>query len=149
MSELPITYRGAVYPWHCDHVGHMNVMWYTGKFDEGTWNMFAMLGITPKFLRDNERGMAAIEQKTSYLRELHAGDIVTIRSRLLHLEGKKIRFIHEMYNGETDALAATTDLMGLFLDTEIRRACPFPEDILANGRQMISEHQSVESPSSE
>ena len=21
-----ITYRGMVYPWHCDHIGHMNVM---------------------------------------------------------------------------------------------------------------------------
>ena len=31
------TYRGAVYPWHCDHMGHMNVMWYVGKFDEATW----------------------------------------------------------------------------------------------------------------
>jgi acyl-CoA thioester hydrolase len=29
MSTL-ITYRGAVYPWHCDHRGHMNVMWYVG-----------------------------------------------------------------------------------------------------------------------
>ncbi|MDP3760216.1 MAG: hypothetical protein Q8R01_06840 [Ramlibacter sp.] len=23
-AEAGITYRGAVYPWHCDHVGHMN-----------------------------------------------------------------------------------------------------------------------------
>jgi len=34
--EEPITYRGLVYPWHCDHMGHMNVMWYTGKFDEAS-----------------------------------------------------------------------------------------------------------------
>ena len=24
------TYRGIVYPWHCDHMGHKNVMWYVG-----------------------------------------------------------------------------------------------------------------------
>ena len=24
MAEPLITYRGAVYPWQCDHVGHMN-----------------------------------------------------------------------------------------------------------------------------
>jgi len=24
MSEMPITYRGTVYPWHCDHMGHIN-----------------------------------------------------------------------------------------------------------------------------
>jgi hypothetical protein len=28
------TYRGTVCPWQCDHVGHMNIMWYVGKFDE-------------------------------------------------------------------------------------------------------------------
>jgi acyl-CoA thioesterase FadM len=27
MSELISTYRGTVMPWHCDHMGHMNVMW--------------------------------------------------------------------------------------------------------------------------
>jgi acyl-CoA thioester hydrolase len=29
-----LTYRGTVYPWQRDHIGHMNVMWYVGKFDE-------------------------------------------------------------------------------------------------------------------
>jgi acyl-CoA thioester hydrolase len=28
-----LTTRGTVYPWRCDHMGHMNVMWYVGKFD--------------------------------------------------------------------------------------------------------------------
>ena len=41
MSAMLETYRGAVYPWHCDHMGHMNVMWHVGKFDEATWNLFA------------------------------------------------------------------------------------------------------------
>ena len=33
MSAIDITYRGLVHQWHCDHMGHMNVMWYVGKFD--------------------------------------------------------------------------------------------------------------------
>jgi acyl-CoA thioester hydrolase len=33
------TYRGTVYPWQCDHVGHMNIMWYVGKFDEANWEL--------------------------------------------------------------------------------------------------------------
>ena len=41
MPEAAITYRGTIYPWHCDHMGHMNVMWYVGKFDEATWQFFA------------------------------------------------------------------------------------------------------------
>jgi acyl-CoA thioester hydrolase len=26
----PITYKGCVYPWQCDQIGHMNIMWYVG-----------------------------------------------------------------------------------------------------------------------
>ena len=46
MSDGFLSYRGAVYPWHCDHMGHMNVMWYVGKFDEATWNFFSEVGLT-------------------------------------------------------------------------------------------------------
>ena len=45
-GDLPITYRGTVHQWHCDHMGHMNVMWYVGKFDEATWVYLTLLGLT-------------------------------------------------------------------------------------------------------
>ena len=53
------TCRGTVYPWQCDHMNHMNVMWYVGKFDEATWNLFSMLGMSAAWLREHGRGMAA------------------------------------------------------------------------------------------
>ena len=49
-AALVETYRGTIYPWQCDHMGHMNVMWYVGKFDEATWQFFSMLGLTPAWL---------------------------------------------------------------------------------------------------
>ena len=78
--ETDATYRGTVYPWQCDHVGHMNIMWYVGKFDEANWNLFARLGLTPSYLRESGRGMAAVQQNITYKRELLAGDIVEVRS---------------------------------------------------------------------
>ena len=69
------TYRGTVYPWQCDHVGHMNIMWYVGKFDEANWNFFASLGLTPTYLRESGRGMAGVQQNISYKRELFAGEM--------------------------------------------------------------------------
>ena len=128
-----ITYRGAVYPWHCDHVGHMNVMWYVGKFDEATWNFLHRLGITPAYLRENRKGMAAVDQHIEYKRELHAGDVVTVRSTLLELAGKKVRFRHEMVNEATGEVSAVTTLVGVHLDAVARKACPFPAEILQRG----------------
>jgi acyl-CoA thioester hydrolase len=137
MSERLLTYRGTIYPWHCDFVGHMNVMWYVGKFDEATWHLFNALGLTPSMLRASKRGMAAVDQQISYIRELHAGDIVTVYSTLLEIKEKSLRFTHEMINDGTGEVAATTTLKGVHLDLEARKSCAFPEAVLASGRKML------------
>lgn len=129
MAEPPITYRGAVYPWHCDHMGHMNVMWYVGKFDEATWHLFASLGLTPTRLRQDGIGMAAVEQKIEYKRELHAGDLITVRSSIQEVREKTVIFLHEMTNQETQEVAARTLLTGVCMDLKTRKARPLPDDV--------------------
>ena len=57
----------------------MNVMWYVGKFDEATWQLFATFGLTPSFLQAQGRGMAAVQQNIAYKKELHAGNVVSVR----------------------------------------------------------------------
>jgi acyl-CoA thioester hydrolase len=54
--------------------------------------LFAQIGLTPSYLRDNGRGMAAVQQNISYKRELIAGDIVEVRSRVLELRERVLRF---------------------------------------------------------
>jgi acyl-CoA thioester hydrolase len=123
------TYRGAVYPWHCDHMGHMNVMWYVGKFDEATWQFFSLIGLTPEFLRRRQRGMAAVDQRIAYQRELVAGDIVAVGSASLEVRDRLIRFVHEMRNAQSGEVAAVTALTAVHLDTESRKATAFPAEI--------------------
>ena len=137
MSDLPVMYRGVVYPWQCDHMGHMNVMWYVGKFDEATWQYFTMLGLSPSFLRQQNRGMAAVQQNITYKRELHPGDAVTIRTGVLEIKEKAIRFFHEMVNDETGELSATTELTAVHLDTVRRKSCPFPQQVAERARSMV------------
>jgi acyl-CoA thioester hydrolase len=137
VSELMLTYRGAVYPWHCDQMGHMNVMWYVGKFDEATWNLFAAMGVTTGFLRENRRGMAAVQQNITYRRELIAGDTVTVHSAFLEIRDKVARFVHEMRHGESGELAALCLLTGVHIDSEARKSCAFPAAILARGKSLV------------
>ena len=132
------TYRGTVYPWHCDHVGHMNVMWYVGKFDEATWNLFARIGLTPSYLRESGRGMAAVQQNISYRRELLAGDIVEVRSILLEVRDKVIRFVHEMRNAETGEIAATCELTGVHMDRRARKSVAFADSIRESARKHLA-----------
>jgi acyl-CoA thioester hydrolase len=136
MHDALITHRGTIYPWHCDHMGHLNVMWYAGKFDEATWNLFAHLGLTPSYLRGSDRGMVAVEQHTSYKRELVAGDVVVIRSRLLEAREKVLRFSHSMFNAETEEIAAITEVTGVHIDRTARKSCPLPAGILDLARNL-------------
>ncbi len=141
MAELIVTYRGTVYPWQCDHMGHMNVMWYVGKFDEATWQFFTTLGLTPSYLREQNRGMVAVKQELTYKRELYAGDVITISSGLLEVREKVIRFLHEMRNDETGEVAAITVLTGVHIDTLARKSCPLPIEMLEAARQQIIEYE--------
>ena len=131
--ETAATYRGTVYPWQCDHVGHMNIMWYVGKFDEANWNLFARIGLTPSYLRETGRGMAAVQQNISYIRELLAGDIVEVTSTLLEIREKSIRFMHEMRNAETGEIAATCEITGVHMDRQARKSAPFEDAIRRDG----------------
>jgi len=137
-----ITYRGTVYPWHCDNMGHMNVMWYVGKFDEATWNLFARLGINREYLSQNKRAMVAVQQNITYKRELFAGDCVYVRSRMLEIRAKVIRFSHEMVNGTSEEIAATTEITGVHIESEIRKSVPLPEEIAKKARDLLSEPKS-------
>jgi acyl-CoA thioester hydrolase len=136
MPDL-LTYRGTVYPWQCDHIGHMNVMWYVGKFDEATWHLFAQIGLTPSYLRESGRGMAAVQQNISYKRELLAGDIVEIRSRILELRDKVLRFAHDMINVESGETAASCELTGVYLDRAARRSIAFEDKVRGLAQKLM------------
>jgi acyl-CoA thioester hydrolase len=124
-----VTYRGCVYPWQCDQIGHMNIMWYAGKFDEANWNLFARVGLTPAYFRNEHRGMAAVQQNIAYKRELLAGDIVEIHSRFIEVREKVLRYVHEMRNSETGEIAAICEITAAHLDRQARRSIPLPAAI--------------------
>jgi len=141
MADLLDTYRGTVYPWQCDHMDHMNVMWYVGKFDEATWCFLSHLGLTPAYLRTAGRGMAAVDQRISYQRELQAGDVVTVRSGAVEVGERKMRFFHEMRDAVTDEVAAVTLLTAVYLDTTARKSTTLPEAVIARARERIVDYR--------
>jgi acyl-CoA thioester hydrolase len=139
MSEWVMTYRGVVYPWHCDHMGHMNVMWYTGKFDEACWQLLTIIGLsTARFKRDGT-GMAAVEQHIQYKRELHAGDALTIQSALLEVKDKSVHMLHKMIDDASGEVAAIMVVVGVHIDAAIRKAIRLPDDVLERAMSMKEE----------
>ena len=123
------TYRGIVYPSQLDHMGHMNVQWYAAKFDEATWQLFSMIGITSTYISENNRGMAALEQSTKYKLEVMAGEPLVIKSKVIEVKDKTIRFLHIMYAAETMHEVASSEFVAVHLDRNTRKSCMLPAGI--------------------
>lgn len=132
------TYRGVVYPWEIDHMGHMNVQFYAAKFDSATWHLFGAIGMTPAWLREQSRGMMAASQTIEYAAELLAGDLIVVTSVINEISNSSIKFSHVMVNGATGDRAARTELVGVHMDMTDRSSCPFPESVRNRAREIVA-----------
>ena len=98
--------------------------------------------MTPTYLRESDRGMAAVQQNITYRRELLAGDIVEVRSVVLEMRDKSIRFRHEMRNAETGEIAAACEITGVHMDRQARKSVAFTDAV----RRSIESHLAVSEP---
>jgi acyl-CoA thioester hydrolase len=132
------TYRGFVYPWCIDHVGHMNVQSYVARFDEASWHFLARIGLTPSFLAAQNRGLVALDQRIQYRREVLPGSLLDVATELLELRSKTLRYRHRMRNSETAEEVASMELVVGYLDKVARRTTPLPDLVAARARAVLA-----------
>ncbi len=136
MTKSFETFRGSVFPWEIDIMGHMNVRYYTAKYDDATLQLFGALGLTVAYFKEQDRGMAAVQQNTTYGRELLAGDLIAIKSEILEAGERKIKFLHRMYECLSGDEASTCEITGVHIDRTLRRSTPFPTHIHEKSLEM-------------
>ncbi|MBL8502484.1 MAG: acyl-CoA thioesterase [Rhodocyclaceae bacterium] len=133
------TARGTVHEWQRDHMGHINVRAYMEFFEEACWQFYAMLGLTASKLRSGDVHLAAVQQNIAYQKELYPGDTIAVRTGVLELREKVLRFRHELYNTETGEVASTCEFTVVCLDPEARRSRPFPAECAEKARPLMIE----------
>ena len=133
------TARGTVHEWQRDHMGHINVRAYMEFFEEACWQFYAMLGLTASLLRSGAVNLAAVQQNVSYMKELYPGDTIAVRTGVLELREKVVRFRHELYNTETNEVASTCEFTVVCLDAKTRKSCPFPPTVAEKARPLMIE----------
>ena len=130
------TYQGNIYPWHCDQMGHMNVKFYTGKFDQANFQLFALLGLDREYFAGSPYGMAAVEQHTRYRKEIFAGENIYIESTIEELKEKVVINLHKMIITGSGEVAATTKLVCVHYNRSTRGSQPFPHFVAQNFKKL-------------
>ncbi len=145
--EAPLTlHRDSVAPDWIDYNGHMNVAYYLLVFDHGTDAFLDYMGITESFRQQHNSSTFAAEVHLTYLQEVGPGDELIVRTQLLDFDRKRFHFFHQMHESSANNVVATAEMMGLYMDMEIRRVSPMPELILQKLTEIKNAHSDLPVP---
>lgn len=126
------TARGTVHEWQRDHMGHINVRAYVDFFEQAAWQFYTMIGLPPSALREGPVRIVAVQQNMGYKQELQPGDTVVVRTGVVEIREKVLRYRHELFNTETGALSADCEFTVVCIDAGTRKSCPLPPAVAAS-----------------
>lgn len=135
--DFNVAYQGMFYPMETDHMGHANVRYYSRAFNESAYFTFTTAGITPAYMRDNNRGMAAVTENYLYRREILPGDLIQVRSCLINFTPKSLHVWAVMIDSSSDEICAINDQICVSLDTIARKSVPWPTEIYEKGCSLV------------
>lgn len=143
LEILPVTNRVTIPEDYRDEMGHMNIMYYIHIFDRAAWEMFNWFGLSIEDLREVNGGMFALRQFIQYLAEVHIGETVVVRTRVLGKSAKRLHFMHFMINETNGKLASTFEVLASYVDMTTRRTAPFTLEIAGLIQIRIDEHAQI------
>ena len=129
MAKYVETFRGAVAPADCDHLGHMNVQHYFRAVSDGMFAVMIHLRLTPEEIRRRKLSFAVVRAESEFHRELFAGDVIALESTILKVGERSATFHHRLRNAATGDVAMSTEFKCVLLDLDKRQAAVVPEDI--------------------
>ncbi len=128
-----------------DYNGHFNMGYYGVLFDISADDAFEAMGLGLKYLQTGF-SFYTLEAHISYLRELHAGNPVQVKYRILDYDAKRIHYFEEMYHAVEGWLAATLEGICMHIDMNLKKSAPFPEPILTTIAAMHEAHKDLATP---
>lgn len=147
MSGWIETGRGVVYPWHCDHLGHMNVQHYVGFFDIGAFHLMSQLGFTSHDMHDLGATLVDAQHTIRYINEQPVGSLIKIESGIARIGTKSLTCLHRMMNTETGLLAATTEIVAVYFDLKERSSLAIPDALREKAEGFLLSEEEVADPS--
>ncbi|MEH6521643.1 carnitine 3-dehydrogenase [Sulfitobacter sp.] len=126
-----------------DYNGHMTESRYLQAFADATDRFMTIIGCDAEYISSGGSYFTA-ESHIRHIDEVHAGALVTIRTRVVMGEGKKMHLWHEMYEG--DRLLATGEHFLLHVSLETRKPTPPSEHIEAALVRFAKGHAGLPTP---
>ena len=123
MSVL-LTTKTIIKEW-TDYNNHMNLAYYILVFDMGAEKILSRFKMGEQSAKTTKRSTMVVETSTTYQKEIKEGDEVDIYLSHLDHDNKRLHYKLEMYDKTKNTLSATTEVLALYIDLNVRKVSEF------------------------
>ncbi|MCX2724347.1 carnitine 3-dehydrogenase [Roseibium salinum] len=141
---LPVTADRQIPQGWTDYNGHMNEACYLEASAAASDRFMEMIGADADYIAGG-KSYFTVENHLRYLKELHAGERLTITTQVLKAEGRKMHLFHFLKGGD-GSLAATAETLLFHVDLTTRRSCPPAPAIAARLTALAEAHAALPVP---
>ena len=124
-----LTTKKIIKEW-TDYNGHMNLSYYILVFDIGAEVILSKFKMGEHSAKTTKKSTMVVETHTTYNQEVKEGDEVDVFISYFDHDNKRLHYKLEMYDKNKNTLSATTEILALYIDLNIRKVTEFePEKI--------------------
>lgn len=145
-SEPPVIFRAVVEPAWIDRNGHFNAGFYAVVFDQALMPWLDGFGLTSEYRQRHGVTTFTAESHVVYLREVRQGAPLEVSAQLLDFDRKRIHSFFRMRHATERFLAATYEMLSLFVDARLRKVASMPEEVTARLEEMRRRHSALPRP---
>ena len=123
-----------------DYNNHMNLSYYILVFDKAAEKILSKFNMGEEAALKTKRSTMVVETHTTYNNEVKENDNVDVYLSYCDHDKKRLHYKLEMYEKSKNILSATTEILALYINLELRKVAEFEKEQVLIIDKFIDEH---------
>jgi acyl-CoA thioester hydrolase len=136
-----LTTKKIIKEW-TDYNKHMNLSYYILVFDLGAEVILSKFKMGEHSAKTTKKSTMVVETHTIYNQEVKEDDQVDVYLCHFDHDNKRLHYKLEMYNKAKNTLSATTEVLSLYIDLNVRKVAEIEGDKKNTMDEFINQHKS-------
>ena len=123
-----------------DYNQHMNLSFYILVFDKAAEKILSQFKMGEEAAIKTKRSTMVVETHTTYNNEVKENDDVDVYLSFCNHDKKRLHYKLEMYEKSKNILSATTEVLALYINLNLRKVAEFEKEKLIIMDKFINEN---------
>ena len=123
-----------------DYNKHMNLSFYILVFDKAAEKILSQFKMGEEAAIKTKRSTMVVETHTTYNNEVKENDDVDVYLSFCNHDKKRLHYKLEMYEKNKNILSATTEVLALYINLDLRKVAEFEKEKLIIMDKFIEEN---------